>query len=64
MPARRANALGRLVRERNDERAIFAAQKAGGVERLQLLAFAHVEPLADVDEGGHGRVRAGRASGR
>ena len=61
--ARRAHALGRLVRERDVEGPILAAQEAGGVEGLELLAFAHVEALADVDERRHGRVQRAERAG-
>src|SRR5205085_1303215 len=44
-PMRRADRLHRLIGERDLERAVLAAQEAGRMERLQLLAFADVEPL-------------------
>src|SRR5437867_12879415 len=50
------HAVGRLVRERDVERSIFAAEKPSGGESLQFLAFAVVEALADIDECGHGRI--------
>ncbi len=59
--ARRAHDLGGLVRVRHAERTVLAAEKSRRRERLQLLAFAEVEALADVDEGRHRRDRAARA---
>src|SRR2546430_8547710 len=57
-----ADGVDRLLWERKIERSIFAAQEAGGGESLELLAFADVEALADVDEGGDGGIeRAERA---
>src|SRR5688572_13225473 len=53
---RRTNRVRGLLRERNVERAVFAAQKTGGGERLEFLAFAVVEALADIDEGRHRRI--------
>src|SRR6185503_9101082 len=51
--SRRADAVRGLVRVRDVERPMFTAEKACGRERLDFLAFADVEALADVDEGGH-----------
>ena len=60
--ARRAHAVGGLVWEGDAERAVLAAEEAGGREGLQLLALADVEALSDVDERRHGGVaRAERA---
>ena len=54
--ARRPHAVRGLIRERDAERPVFAAEKAGRRERLQLLAFADVDALADVDERRHRRI--------
>ena len=56
MPAGGRTARRGVVREGNVERPVLAAEKAGGGERLQLLAFAEIEPLADIDERRHRRV--------
>ena len=56
-PRRRPDRRGGLFREWNVERPVFAAQKTRGRERLKFLTLAEVEPLADVDEGGHRRVQ-------
>src|SRR5207253_10458004 len=45
------------------ERAVFAAKKTGGVKGFQFLAFAQVETLADVNEGGDGRIARAKSSG-
>src|SRR5690606_13748383 len=54
--AGRPYGTGGLVRVRDVERPVLAAQEPRGCERLQLLALADVEPLPDVDEGGYRRV--------
>ena len=54
---RRPDRRGGLLREGNVERSVFAAQKPRGRERFEFLALAEVEPLPDVDKGGHGRVQ-------
>src|SRR5579864_105868 len=46
----RANRVGRVLRERNIERAVLTSQKTRRRKRLHLFAFADVEPLPDVDE--------------
>src|SRR5256885_1191937 len=51
LASRRADRGGGGVRERQVERAVLAAEKAGRGERLQLLRLADAfEALADVDE--------------
>src|SRR5580765_4935147 len=52
-PCRRPDSRRGLLRERDVERPVFAAQKTRSGERLEFLALAEVEPLPDVDEGGH-----------
>ena len=49
----RAHRVGGLFREGHVERAVLAPEEAGGGERLELLALAKVEALADVDERRH-----------
>src|SRR2546423_9018568 len=57
-----ADGVDRLLWEGKIEWPIFASQEAGGGEGFELFAFADVEALADVDEGGDGRIeRAERA---
>src|SRR5437762_2302390 len=51
-----ADGVDRLLREGEIERSIFAAQEAGGGESLELLAFADIEALADIDERWDGRI--------
>ncbi len=60
----RTHAVRGLLGKRDVERPVLAAEKTGGGERLQLLGFADVHALADVDERGHGRIRAVRACAR
>src|ERR1043166_1687092 len=63
--AGRTNAVCRLIRIRNDERPEFAAKKSRGMKGLKLLALAHVEALADINERRHRRVEgAERARNR
>ena len=50
---RRTNRIGGLFRIRNVERTVFTPQEPRGRERLEFLAFAQVEALADVDERRH-----------
>ena len=51
---RRPHGRDRIGRIRQIERPKFAAEKAAGGERLQLLGFANpFEALANVDEGGN-----------
>ena len=52
-PRRRADGVDRRLREGDVERAIFAAEEAGGGERFQFLPFTQIKPLADVDERRH-----------
>ena len=60
-PRRRAHGVGGLLRKRDVERAIFAAEKSRRRERLQLLPFPEVETLPDVNERRHRRIE--RAAG-
>src|SRR5205814_1932727 len=52
---RRANALDGLLGIRDDERTIFAAEKAAGMESFQFFAFPHVKALTNTDERRHCR---------
>src|SRR5437773_12571800 len=49
----RADALDGLLRVRDHERAMFAAEKTSGVKCFEFFAFADIEALADIDERGH-----------
>ena len=55
-PAGRADAIGRILGEGDVERAVLAAEEAGGGEGFQLLAFAEIETLADIDERRNRRI--------
>ena len=59
----RADAFGGLLRIGDEERAVFAAEKTGGVKGLEFLAFAEIETLADVNERGHGGVHRPERAG-
>ena len=59
---RRPNGVQRVIRVGDVEWPMLTAEETGGVERLEFLAFADVESLADVDERWHrGVSRAKRA---
>jgi hypothetical protein len=51
--ARRTDDVGGFIRKRHVERAVLRSEETGRRERFELLAFAQIEPLPDVDEGGH-----------
>src|ERR1700722_5024170 len=59
----RAHTRGGILWIRDDERAVFAAEKTGGVKGLEFLAFAEVEALADIDERGHRRIHRPERAG-
>src|SRR5262249_19798683 len=55
--ARRLDRGDRVLRERQVERSMLAAEEAGRRERLQFFRLPYpLESLADVDEGGNRRV--------
>src|SRR5947199_22442 len=49
----RAHGRRSVLREGDIERAVLAPEEPRGGERLQLLAFAEIQALADIDERRH-----------